>query len=138
MLRLIITALFLVVFFIFSIPMFGILWIIGKFNKPKKDIIALRIVQWAFKVIRWLCGVKTTVIGYENIPKDEPVLYVGCKFTKDAILFQTNGIRNTIGFTLMMELRFCKSAVSSEQQWNIRIIITEFIKQGLQKIHNVC
>ena len=77
MLRLIITALFLVVFFIFSIPMFGILWIIGKFNKPKKDILALRIVQWAFKVIRFLCGVKTTVIGYENIPKDEPVLFVG-------------------------------------------------------------
>ena len=51
MLRLIITALFLVLFFIFSIPMFGILWIIGKFNKPKKDIIALRIVLWAFKVI---------------------------------------------------------------------------------------
>ena len=77
MLRLIITALFLVVFFIFSIPMFGILWIIDKFNKPKKDILALRIVQWAFKVIRFLCGVRTTVIGYENIPKDEPVLYVG-------------------------------------------------------------
>lgn len=57
--------------------MFGILWIIGKFNKPKKDILALRIVQWAFKVIRFLCGVRTTVIGYENIPKDEPVLYVG-------------------------------------------------------------
>lgn len=58
MIRLIITVLFLVVFFIFSIPMFGILWVIGRFNKPKKDIIALRIVQWAFKVIRFLCGVK--------------------------------------------------------------------------------
>lgn len=45
MIRLIITVVFLVVFFIFSIPMFGILWVIGRFNKPKKDIIALRIVQ---------------------------------------------------------------------------------------------
>lgn len=76
MIRLIITVLFLVVFFIFSIPMFGILWVIGEFNKPKKDIIALRIVQWAFKVIRF-CAVSKRRLSDMRIYKDEPVLYVG-------------------------------------------------------------
>ena len=41
-------------------------------------------------------------------------IYIRCKFTKDTILFQTDGIRNAIGFTLMIEFRLCKSAVSSE------------------------
>ncbi|MCD7818557.1 MAG: 1-acyl-sn-glycerol-3-phosphate acyltransferase, partial [Lachnospiraceae bacterium] len=39
-------------------------------------ISSLRIVQWALKVISWLAGVKLTVIGEENVPKDIPVLYI--------------------------------------------------------------
>ena len=35
-----------------------------------------RQVQWAFKVILFLCGTKLTVIGEENVPKDQPVLYI--------------------------------------------------------------
>ena len=33
-------------------------------------------VQWAFRVIYRICGVKLTIIGQENVPKDTPVLYV--------------------------------------------------------------
>ena len=76
MIRTIIAALFLIVFFICSIPLFLIEIIIGKFNKEKKDYSSLRIVQWAFRVILFVSGVKITVIGKENVP-DEPVLYVG-------------------------------------------------------------
>lgn len=77
MIRTLFIILFLIVYFILSIPAWGVLLIIEKINKPLKDRISLRIVQWAFKVIRTLGGVKTTVIGIENIPKDEAVLYVG-------------------------------------------------------------
>jgi len=77
MLRLILVALFLISFFIWSLVAFLVEIIIGKFNKHAKDISSLRIVQWAFKAIRWLSGVKTEVIGYENVPKDKPVLFVG-------------------------------------------------------------
>lgn len=77
MIRLILVAVFLLLFFLWSIPAFLVLWIVGRINKPAKDKASLRIVQWAFKVIRFLSGIKTTVIGYENIPKDEAVLYVG-------------------------------------------------------------
>jgi 1-acyl-sn-glycerol-3-phosphate acyltransferase len=34
------------------------------------------IVVTAFKILLFICGVKTTVIGRENVPKDQPVLYV--------------------------------------------------------------
>ncbi|MDE7283687.1 MAG: 1-acyl-sn-glycerol-3-phosphate acyltransferase [Lachnospiraceae bacterium] len=77
MIRLFLIAVFLCLFFVLSIPILGILWIMGKINKPVKDIVSLRIVQWVFKVILFLSGVKTTVIGMENVPKDEAVLYIG-------------------------------------------------------------
>ena len=55
----------------------GIFWLYGKFiNQEKADLIQLRMVQWVFKVIHVLAGIKITVIGEENVPTDEAVLYV--------------------------------------------------------------
>lgn len=75
--RTILEVLFLLVFFIISIPLLFIEWIISKFNKDWADKSQLRIVQWAFKCICFIAGIKLTVIGEENIPKDEAVLYIG-------------------------------------------------------------
>ena len=77
MIRIILIAVFVVSFLILSIPLFFIEWIIGKFNPSLRDISSLRIVQWAFKVVIWLSGVKLNVIGEENIPKDTAVLFIG-------------------------------------------------------------
>ena len=77
MIRLLVIALFLVVFFIFSIPLYLIEWLIGKVNPHARDISSLRIVQGAFKIILFLSGCKLTVIGEEHVPKDEAVLYIG-------------------------------------------------------------
>lgn len=72
----IITVLFVVLFLIVSLPIQGVEWILRKFKRQAADLSSLRIVQWAFKVIIFLSGVKLTVIGEEHVPKDEAVLYV--------------------------------------------------------------
>lgn len=77
MIRLLVIALFLIVFFIFSIPLYLIECLIGKVNPHARDISSLRIVQGAFKIILFLSGCKLTVIGEEHVPKDETVLYIG-------------------------------------------------------------
>lgn len=77
MIRIILIAVFVVSFLILSIPVFLVEWIIGKFNPSLRDISSLRIVQGAFKIVIWLSGVKLTVIGEENVPKDTAVLYIG-------------------------------------------------------------
>lgn len=77
MIRIILIAVFVVSFLILSIPVFLIEWIIGKFNPALRDISSLRIVQGAFKIVIFLSGVKLTVIGEENVPKDTAVLYIG-------------------------------------------------------------
>lgn len=75
--RTIITVLYIFLFLVLGLPVLGIEWIISKFNKAHSDMVQLRIVQWGFKCVAFLSGVKLTVIGEENVPKDEPVLYIG-------------------------------------------------------------
>lgn len=73
MIRFIFVVIFLITYLILSIPVFFIEWLIGKCNRNARDYSSLRIVQWGFKIILKITGVKVTVIGEENVP-DEPVL----------------------------------------------------------------
>lgn len=77
MIRFIILLLFLFIFFTLSLIMLPIEWVIGKISPSAKDKSSLAIVQFAFRVILLISGVKTTIIGLENVPKDEPVLFIG-------------------------------------------------------------
>lgn len=74
--RLILAGLFLLVFFIISIPLYLIELIIGRFNHRAMVASSQKIVVGAFHIILFISGVKTTVIGRENVPKNEPVLYI--------------------------------------------------------------
>ena len=77
MLRTIFTVLFITIFLIVSIPIWGVLFIVGLFNKHTKDVIGYKIVAWAFGVVLFISGVKAEVRGLENIPKDRSVLFIG-------------------------------------------------------------
>ena len=76
--RFFIDALFLGLYLVLGIPVLLILNLMGKVDKwkYKSDLAALRLVQWAFKVMLWIAGTKQIVIGEENVPKDQPVLYI--------------------------------------------------------------
>ena len=72
MIRFIITALFVILFLILSIPLLIAEWIIGKFNPPLKDRSSLAIVNWAFRMVLRLSGVSVTYIGeiaFRRIPR---------------------------------------------------------------------
>lgn len=77
MIRIILALLFVVLFLILSLPVSFVFWLIGKRYPKAADLAQLRIVQWAFRVVLFFCGTKVTVIGEENVPKGEPVLYIG-------------------------------------------------------------
>ena len=77
MIRAILALLFAVLYLILGIPVLFVEWIIRKCNRHAADISSLRMVQWAFRVILFICGTKVTVIGEENVPKDQAVLYIG-------------------------------------------------------------
>lgn len=76
MIRIFLAVLFLLTFLIISIIIQLIEEIVGLFSKKAKAVSSLAIVNWAFRVIIFIAGTKLTVIGEENVPKEEPVLYV--------------------------------------------------------------
>ena len=77
MIRTLIIVIIVLAYLILGIPVLPIEWVIGKFNPRAKDYSCLRLVQAAFKLIMFAAGTKLTVIGEENVPKDQAVLYVG-------------------------------------------------------------
>ncbi len=77
MIRIIIALIAIILFF--TVSFFVILpaeWIIGKFNPQVKERSSLAIVKWAFRLVMKIAGCKSVVIGHENVPLDEPVLYI--------------------------------------------------------------
>lgn len=74
--RIILVALILILYLILGIPVLLGLHLYGKWNRKSSDLIALRLVQGAFRLILWVSGTKVQVIGEEQVPKDQPVLYV--------------------------------------------------------------
>ena len=77
MIRFIIVVIVVVGFLILSIPILIFEWILGKFNPRLRDISSLRLVQNVFKLVLFVSGTKATIIGAENVPQNEAVLYVG-------------------------------------------------------------
>lgn len=77
MIRLLLVIVFVLLFLIFSIPLLIVEYFLGKWNMEAKNKSSLAIVNWAFRCVLFLSGVSVTVIGEENVPQDEPVLYIG-------------------------------------------------------------
>lgn len=77
MLRITLIMTFLIIFFILSIPLFLFELIMGKINMNIRNKTSYFIVRMAFKIVLFISGTRITVKGFENVPKDTPVLYAG-------------------------------------------------------------
>lgn len=77
MIRYLIAIICIAIFLVFTLPYLGLEWILGKFDKKASDLRQLRIVQAMFRFLLVVSGTKVIVIGEENVPKDEAVLYIG-------------------------------------------------------------
>lgn len=144
MFRFICVVTFLILFLIITIPVLIAEWIIGKFNPYARDISSLRIVQWGFKVILKITGVKTTVIGEENIP-DEPVLFIGNHRSYFDILLTYSRCRRLTGYIAKKEMTryltltswmrrvYCLFLDRSTPKEGLKTILTaiDYIKKGI-------
>lgn len=144
MLRFIIIVLILLLYLVLGIPVLGIEWIIGKFNKKAADYQCLRLVQQAFKLMLKVAGVKLTIIGEENIP-DEPVLYIGNHRSYfDILLTYSRCKRRTgyiakkemLGYPLLrdwMKRLYCLFLDREDPRQGLKTILQaiEYVKQGI-------
>lgn len=145
MIRAILALLFAVLYLILGIPVLIIEWMIGKFNKRAMDISSLRMVQWAFRVIMFICGVKLTVKGDENVPKDEPVLYICNHKSYFDIIITYSRCPNLTGYiskdtlgkvpllNIWMKRLYCLFLDRKDIKQGLKTILTaiDYVKQGV-------
>ena len=144
MIRFICIVIFLALYLTLTIPVLIAEWILGKFNPRARDISSLRIVQWGFKVILKLAGVKATVIGEENIP-DEPVLFIGNHRSYFDILLTYSRCKRLTGYVAKKEMEryltlttwmrriYCLFLDRKDPKQGLKTILTaiDYIKNGI-------
>lgn len=134
MIRFILICITVVGYLILSIPLLIIEWIIGKFNPHAKDISSLRIIQTVFRFILWLTGVKVTVIGEENVPKDQPVLYIGNHRSFFDILLTYTRCPGLTGYVAKAEMEKIPLLSNWMRYLHCLFLDRKDIKKGLQTI----
>ncbi len=143
--RLIIAVIFVFFFFILGLPVLGAEWIISKFNRHAADISQLRIVQFAFRCVLFISGVKVEVYGHEKVPTDEPVLYVGNHRGIFDIVATYPQCKNLTGYIakesvgkvpilrLWMKRLYCLFLVREDVKQSLKVILSaiEQVRQGI-------
>lgn len=143
--RVIVAVVFIFFYLLLGFPVLGVEWIIAKYNRKAADISQLRMVQWAFRCVLFLCGVKVEVYGHEKVPKDEAVLYVGnhrgifdviatypqCENLTGYIA--KDSVRKVPGLNLWMKRLYCLFMVREDVKQSLKVILTAIdqINQGI-------
>ncbi len=122
------------IYLILGIPVSFILFLIGKWNKPAKDRIALSMVQGVFRLMTWMAGAKVTVTGRENIPDDTPVLYVANHRSYFDIIIGYTLVKGLCGFVSKKEMRKVPLLAHWMNLLYCLFLDRENIKEGLKTI----
>ena len=145
MIRFIFTVIFVITFLILSSPLMFVLFLIGKKRPDIKDRASRRIIQWAFGVVRFIAGTNLIVIGQENIPADQGVLFVCNHRSYYDIILNYISLPNITGFIAKKEMNnypflrvwmryiHCLFLDRSDIRQGMQIILTgiEKVKSGI-------
>lgn len=103
MIRFLLIVIFLLLYLVLGIPVLIVEWLRAKKDQTASDYRCLRMVQWGFRSILRITGVRVTVIGEENLP-DEPVLFVGNHRSYFDILLTYSRCRRLTGYIAKKEM----------------------------------
>lgn len=107
---------------------------LGKTDRDKMEEESLRIVRKMFVKILKMAGAEVTVRGYEKIPEDRPVLYVGNHRSYFDILVGYTTVSGRVGFVAKKEME--KIPLLSGWMINVNCLFLDRknIKEGLKTI----
>lgn len=132
--RTILVAAFLGIFCILSIPLFVVEFIIGKFDKRLQAASSQVIVKMALKIILFIAGIKVTVSGIENVPKNKAVLYVANHRSYVDILLGYTTVPTLTGFVSKKEMERVPFIRTWMRFLNCLFLDRENLKEGLKTI----
>lgn len=145
MIRTILFLLFAVAFLILGVPVLGIRRLIGKIRGENTDLATLHMVQWALRVLEHISGAQVVVLGEENLPKDQAVLYIGNHRSYfDVILSYSRcvgltGFISKIEFSKLLPLKYwmeqvyCLFLDREDPRQGLKTILTaiDYVKSGI-------
>ena len=134
MLKFILVASMVILFLIFSIPILILEKQIGKTDPEKKGRQSLAIVRFMFRRILKVAGVHITVKGLENIPLDQPVLYVGNHRSYFDILVGYTTVPTSLGFMAKKEMEKIPLLSNWMRNVNCLFLDRENIREGVKAI----
>jgi 1-acyl-sn-glycerol-3-phosphate acyltransferase len=135
MIRFIASAFYLLFYLIITLPLELVLFIIGKFNMPLRDKIAMACVKYAgFSVVTWISGAKVIVNGLDNIPDDTACLFVGNHNSFFDVIISYTLMKRPTGYVAKKE--FEKYPSLNAWMFFIRCLFIDRknIKQGMKTI----
>ncbi|MDO4479374.1 MAG: lysophospholipid acyltransferase family protein [Lachnospiraceae bacterium] len=134
MLRTIVTILFVVIFLILSLPFLLIECLVKHISPEAYDWSQLRVVQWGLRVVAFLSGAKTTYIGLENIPTDEPVLFIGNHQSIFDIVLTYGILPNKTGFISKDGMKKVPVIATYMNRIHCLFLSRDNLKEGLKVI----
>jgi 1-acyl-sn-glycerol-3-phosphate acyltransferase len=105
MIKFVLVVIYLILVAIFSIPLYLYVNILGKFNKRKKVATSQKIVVVLLKIVLKICGIKVDARGVENVPTDEPVLYMANHRGYFDIVASYTTVPTLVGFVSKQEIK---------------------------------
>ncbi len=138
MLRFIFAVLAVTLFHIITIPLMIIMGIVRIFDRHLSAVWSQKIVNFGFWAVTLCAGARPKYLGDENLPKDEPVMFVGNhRGFFDIILFSLNA-PGPLGFIAKKEILW----VPLLNVWMVLIgcvfIDRKNIRQSFQVLEKAC
>lgn len=134
MIRIILVALTIILFLVFSIPLLAVLGVRAGKDPAGVQKKSLKTVQGVFRFILKLSGVTYEVRGLENIPADRAVLYVGNHRSYFDILIGYVTVPGLTGFVAKKEMLRWPLLRDWMQRVNCLFLDRVDIKEGLKTI----
>lgn len=136
MIRIVLIFTFVITFLILSIVIQPIFWIVGLINKEAKSKGSLALVNWAFRVCIFFAGTKVTVLSEENVPKDEPVLYIINHRSYFDILLTYVRVPRPTGYVAKVEMLKYLTLTQWMKNLHCEFMDRSDLRKGMQSINN--
>ena len=134
MLRFIVLCILVGSFLVLGYPLLVMQNSLAKKDPAARDKESIKIIQFMFRLLLKTSGVKVTVKGLENIPKDTAVLYVGNHRSYFDILVGYTTVPDLVGFVAKKEMLKFPLLRSWMVHVNCLFLDRQDIKAGLKTI----
>ncbi len=145
MLRFLGVALFLIFYFLLTSPYILVAMVLKQFRPALVQQISLNMIKRGGRIVNRIIGADITVIGHENIPENEPVLYViNHRSYFDVMLtyVRVKGLTGYIAKDVLGRIPFlhwwmihanCLFLNRKDMRQGMEVILTaiEYVKQGI-------